>query len=60
MNDPKVNLNLFKILQFDMNDPYINLNGLKYFRGHLRSLRGHYKVTSGSIQNAPIELKFDE
>ena len=23
------------------------------------SLRGHYEVTSGLIQNAPIELKFD-
>ena len=29
---------------------------LKYFRGHLRSL-GYYEVTSGLIQNAPIELK---
>ena len=23
------------------------------------SLKGHYEVTSGLIQNAPIELKFD-
>ena len=32
---------------------------LKIFRGHSRSLRGHYEVTSGLIKNAPIELKFD-
>ena len=29
------------------------------YRGHSRSLRGHYEVTSGLIENAPIELKFD-
>ena len=63
-------------LKFDMNDPKVNLNVFKYFRGHLRSLRGRakhtknilrsfkvmkgsYEVTSGLIQNAPIELKFD-
>ena len=32
---------------------------VKYFEGHSRSLRGHYDVTSGLIQNASIELKFD-
>ena len=32
---------------------------LKYFRGHSRSLTGHYAVTSGLIKNAPFELKFD-
>ena len=43
-----------------MNDPKVNLIVFKYFRGHLRSLGGHYEVTSGLTQNAPIELKFDE
>ena len=32
---------------------------LKYLRRHSMSLRGHYEVTSGFIQNAHIELKFD-
>ena len=32
---------------------------LKYFRGHSRSLRGHYEATSGLIKDAPMELKFD-
>ena len=32
---------------------------LKYFQGHLRSLRGHYEVTSGLVKHAPMELKFD-
>ena len=42
-----------------MNDPQIDLSMLKYLRRHSMSLRGHYEVTSGLIQNAPIELKFD-
>ena len=29
MNDPKVNLNMFKTLKFDMNDPKVNLNMLE-------------------------------
>ena len=29
------------------------------YRGHSRSFRGHYEVTSSLIKNAPIELKFD-
>ena len=32
---------------------------LKILIGHSRSLRGYYEVTSGLIQTAPIELKFD-
>ena len=32
---------------------------LKYLKRHSMSLRGHYEVTYGLIQNAPIELKFD-
>ena len=42
-----------------MNDPKVDLNILKISWGHPRSLRGHYAVTSGLIQNAHIELKFD-
>ena len=42
-----------------MNDPQVDLSMLKYLRRHSMSLRGHYEVTSGLIQNAPIELKFD-
>ena len=42
-----------------MNDPQVDLSMLKYLRRHSVSLRGHYEVTSGLIQNAPIELKFD-
>ena len=32
---------------------------LIYFGRHSRSLRGHYDATSGLIQNASMELKFD-
>ena len=32
---------------------------LKYLKRHSISLRGHYEVTSGLIQNAHIEVKFD-
>ena len=32
---------------------------LTYLRRHSMSLRGHCEVTSGLIQNAHIELKFD-
>ena len=32
---------------------------LKYLKRHSVSLKGHYEVTSGLIQNANIELKFD-
>ena len=31
----------------------------KYLKRHSILLRGHYEVTSGLIQNAQIELKFD-
>ena len=31
----------------------------KYFKGHSGSSKGHYEITSGLIQNAGIELKFD-
>ena len=31
----------------------------KYLKRHSISLRGHYEVTSGLMQNAHIELKFD-
>ena len=41
-----------------MNDPEVNLNILKIPRVNSRSLRGHYEVNSGLIQNAPIELIF--
>ena len=33
MNDPKVNLNMFKTLKFDMNDPKVNLNMLEIYWG---------------------------
>ena len=46
-------------IKIDMDDPYGIIIMLKYFRGHSRSLRGHYEVTSGLTKNAPIELKFD-
>ena len=46
-------------MKFNMDDPYGILSMLKYFEGHSRSLRGHYDVTFGLMQNAPIELKFD-
>ena len=42
-----------------MNDPEVNLNILKISRVNSRSLRGHYEVNSGLIQNAPIEPIFD-
>ena len=42
-----------------MNDPEVNLNILKIPWVNSRSLRDHYEVKSGLIQNAPIELKFD-
>ena len=42
-----------------MNDPQVDLSMLRYLKRHSMSLRGHYEVTSGLIQNAPIQLKFD-
>ena len=38
---------------------YLEEQAGPYFRGHSRSLRGHYEVTSGLIKHAPFELKFD-
>ena len=32
---------------------------LKYLQRFSILLRGHYEITSGLTQNAPIELKFD-
>ena len=43
-----------------MNDPLVDLKMLKYLKRHPILLRGHYEVTSGLIQNAHIELKFDK
>ena len=40
-----------------MNDPQVDFSMLKYLRRHLMSLRGHYEVTSGLIQNAPIQAE---
>ena len=46
-------------ITFDMDDSYGILSKLKYFRGHSRSLRGHYEVTFGLIKDAPMEFKLD-
>ena len=42
-----------------MDDPQSNLSMLEYFRGHSRSLKSHFEVTSGFIKDAPMEMKFD-